>query len=159
MICMKTIGVLIIVLLAGSSLRAQVKCVLSVNEKDDFTGRRHKATDFSVVGKLPGLRRLKASIYRIDSVYFLRLTLNDRIGCLNSKSKVVLKLEDDSILTIASNGEIQCGDYVVFEGAFTQYLAVLQQKRIVKLRYQSESYRDIPISEPSFMIDMIRCVN
>ena len=147
---------ILIVMSIGTGLSQN--CKLKKDKTDEFTGLLTRCTDDIVVGKLPGLIKLRAMVLREGDNYFLGLSINDKVGCLSSESKAMFKTTDD-VITIQYQGKIDCADQAWFFSNITESIPALTSSKLYRVRYQPEYARDIDIIDPDFLKKLLLCVN
>ena len=151
---MKTIITILICCLSAS---AQVKCKLTKDETDN--GKIKRTTDYVTIGKLDGGIKLKASVTRTDHTYGILLTLNDNLGCLTKDSQCIIKFQDGELLTLHYKGKIDCTDGLrYFFSPITEYLDKVSTKEIAEIHYALESAKDVVVTKPQFLKDLVACV-
>lgn len=148
----------VILILCSIAASAQVKCKLDTDEKDEFTGKLKRFTSWVTVGKLPGMIKLQAKVMRIDDYAAIMLSMNDALGCLTKDAKCIIKFKDGELLTLPYRGKIDCGEYLSFYSNVQDDIDKLKSTEILRVRYQLESYRDVEITEPWFIRDLLKCV-
>ena len=152
---MKTI---IIILLCCLSVSAQIKCKLSKDEVDN--GKIKRTTDYMTIGKLDGGVKLKAGVARTDHTYAILLTLNDDLGCLTKDAKCTLRFQDGDSLTLHYTGKIDCKEGLrYFFSPISDHLDRINSKEITGIHYALQSSRDLQVTKPQFLKELLVCVN
>jgi len=105
----KLLSIFILMLFTVSSF---CQIPLSVNKVDEFNGTINKVTKTSYfVFKGETFGTLSLSMGRVDSTYFLILTVSNDLGCLSQyDGKCMLKFSDGTILNFAQATETDCSD-------------------------------------------------
>ena len=147
--------VLLVAMMLCSIAFAQ-DCKYKVNEVDDFTGSVKKITKFEPVGK-SDVGILKASVIRVGEVYAVTFQFSADLECLSSDSYALVKFTDGTTLNINNIASIDCGDNPTFIGSITKD-SFLRSKTIDKIRLKYDYYTDVLITNQSFLIEGLKCV-
>jgi hypothetical protein len=138
---------------------AQHKCILAVDETDEFTGTKRKATRYREAGKgNTGKLLLKVAHLQDEDGGFYAVYAGSSadLGCSTSSSYMYFLFEDGSKLKIQHGGDIECGDDAVVYNIIN-YSEV--NKPISKIRLgMSEYYEDYEVYDSQHLINELKCI-
>jgi hypothetical protein len=151
-------------------------CNISLNKVDDFTGEKIAKTGEVSIGKTKMGMHIRSSVAFVDDRYFFYITAYLDLGCIGSDDKVMVKFEDDEVLTFHHIGKIECGttsfSCIFVDGDLDQYdnnnfvkdveernLEKFKTTPISKIRLDgSDSYHDFDVTDKYFMMNALSCL-
>lgn len=122
------------------------QCEYRVNEVDEFTGNVKKIIKSEKIA--PRLTSYLARIGDLTAIYFWAL---DDLGCVSSRSYVILKYTDGTTEEIKHVTGIDCGS-PTFTGV------IETGKAVEKIRLHFDTTQDYVVKDQDFIINGLECV-
>ena len=114
------------------------------NEVDEFTGDVKKFTNYYTIATT-SVGQIKASAWRINDYYYLKLKSTADLGCAGALGNyVIIKFTDGTVLKLEKDiSDIECADSSPSLFVITSELGNLINKKVEKIRFrQSQYYTD-----------------
>lgn len=134
-------------------------CKYWKDEVDDFTGDVKKYTISKTIGR-GTVGSLDIELRRFDDKYLMFVQYSGDLGCVSSRSTIMIKLLNSEMITLTNFGDIDCSDMNMFFSLPQSTIDQLLKSPIEKIRVQgSEYYSDIDkMILPNYFIDNFKCV-
>ena len=137
-------------------------CNITVDEEDEFEGYRKKALHYAGIAKptesgFPLFINLKS----IDGKLYMSAELDAISYCITNDSKVLIKLENETIVRLPHLGGTKCGKRAMYEVLFTEKeKAELRRSPIKLIRLETEDGKiDLPIIMiKNYFVENIDCI-
>nr|WP_299488680.1 hypothetical protein [uncultured Allomuricauda sp.] len=145
----------------ANATRLKNECQYETNEKDEFTGKTRKYTEFY---KLKPLGELDIQFRRYGGEQFVIFRTYQDLGCAspysNSRSFVSVKLENNEIVKFYHRGDIDCGNFRLAGRLTAADKTKLLRSPIKIIRLSgTEYYHDVENVEwNDIFIDKIKCI-
>jgi len=150
-------------------------CNIEMSRVDDFTGEKIARTGEVSIGKTKMGMHIRSAVAFVDDQYFFYITSYLDLGCIGSDDKILVKFEDDEVLTFYHIGDVDCGSVsfscIFADGDLDQYddknflkdvearnLEKFKSTPISKIRLDGESYLDFDVSDKYFMMNALSCL-
>lgn len=152
-------------------------CNIDMQKVDDFTGEKIARTKELNIGKTKMNMPIRCAVARVNDQYIFYISAYLDLGCISSDDKVMVKFEDEEILTLYHVGDIDCSSVnfscVFVDGDLDQYqdknhLQDVQEANldrfrtipISKIRLDgSDGYHDFDVTDKYFMINALSCLD
>jgi hypothetical protein len=149
----------VLIMLSIQAFTQEIDCKLKSDRTDEFTGKIERSTAHQVIGKMTGMRKLKASIIQNGDTYSLLVTANDKIGCSDSNSLLSIKFKDGQVINLRYNGDPDCGKMASLMVPIDRFIDVLYQKEVSTARLTLDA-GSLDFDGVGWAIrDLIKCVN
>ncbi len=143
----------------GGNKSNTTDCIYITNEKDEFTGKLKKYLKPHKVAKKFAYRFF-IELRRFEDNYLLKTNFEGDIGCVTSKSELLIKLSDGTVITYNNFGDIDCkSNASMFFNINDENLTKLNSIPIDKIRVNgSKGYMDLEVVDSRFFIDNLKCI-
>ncbi|MDC0909480.1 hypothetical protein OAQ21_05100 [Flavobacteriales bacterium] len=134
-------------------------CKYWKDEVDDFTGDVKRYTKNKLVGKSK-YSSLSIELRRFDKSYLMYVKYSGDLGCVSSRSTIMIKLLNGEMINLTNFGDIDCSDMNMYFKLPQSTIDQLLKSPIEKIRVQgTEYYSDIEkMILPNYFIENFKCI-
>ena len=144
----------LVILLVFSASTSYAQCKVRSDKVDEFTGKR------TILLKEDRMGNSIVFIYKSDSSYYVTFWAGE-IGCaVTGKSKVLLKMADDSIIELPHVGKLNCKTSPLITINVSLYFDELTTLEVTKIRFQgSRGTSDVDVNKnPDLIQNGLLCL-
>lgn len=137
--------------------RKPADCAYTMNEVDAFSGVTKMVTKERRLAERGGVRLL-FFCGRVNDQFLIYFRHSADLGCVTSKSFVMIKFTDGTIIEMRHMGKTDCSDYAYVSCVATDHMPELLNKPISMIRVSAEKYDDFTVTGGMTIANDLNCL-